>query len=365
MKSDCKVRNRILMVTLTLLLIVSMQLTGVSGLGSLLLFGEGSGLFDDDVSSSSSTATFTPSEKILFSDLSKAVKEHAAVNPGIKGWMIIPGTNINMPIAYSNQNNNYYLYRDWKGTNYTQINWQNWANYPDSVTYIDYRATVGNTWATSSNNLVLYGHNWTNLRVPYAIGSSDANNKNHRMLAQLGSYNSLDFAKSQPHIYYSTGEEEGIWRIFAVGYTEISVNFYYNNANPTAVEQQEIVNEWKRRSIFNYDVDVKSTDKLLTLSTCTRHYGPTDNQRFVVVARLLRPGESDKDAVTITVNPNVKAPDFSQPKTVAELNRQQQNQNSQAAAPETSASAAPETSRSDDGIELGSRNNNEYGFAID
>jgi hypothetical protein len=37
---------------------------------------------------------------------------------------------------------------------------------------------------------------------------------------------------------------------------------------------------------------VDERDRLLTLSTCTREYNVGDVQRFVVVARLLRPEEA-------------------------------------------------------------------------
>jgi sortase B len=279
------------------------------------------------------SATFATSEVNPFSVLSKATKNYAAVNPDIKGWLMIPGTNINMPVAYSDKDNNYYLYRDWKGNNYPNITWKNWYTYPDNVTYIDYRYKWGDSWQNSSKNVVLYGHNWTNLRAPFDIGSNATNDSKHHMFAQLASYTSIDFAKWQPHIYFSTADYEGIWRVFAVGYCEISPNFFYNNPNANKEQRQQLINEWRQRSLFNFDVDVNSDDVLLTLTTCTRQYGSTENQRFVVVARLLRPGESEKDKVNITANPNVKHPNFNQPVTVA------QQQAQQAAATQNSSSS--------------------------
>ena len=211
------------------------------------------------------------------------------MNSEVKGWLMIPGTNINMPVNYSNKDNNYYLYRDWKGNNYPNITWRNWYNYPDNTTYVDYRHRWGDSWQTSSKNVVLYGHNWSNLRAPFDIGSNQANDRTHRMFGQLPSYTSIEFAKWQPHIYFSTADYEGIWRVFAVGYCEISPNFFYNNPNPTKEQRQELISEWRKRSHFNFDVDVNADDVLLTLTTCTRQHGSTENQRFVVVARLLVP----------------------------------------------------------------------------
>ena len=68
-----------------------------------------------------------------------------------------------------------------------------------------------------------------------------------------------------------------------------------------------IISEAKARSRHTFDVDVNSSDKILTLSTCTRAYGNTSNQRFVVMARLLRPGESIAP-ITVTSNPSHKQP---------------------------------------------------------
>ena len=70
---------------------------------------------------------------------------------------------------------------------------------------------------------------------------------------------------------------------------------------------QNIIDEAIRRSRHKFNVDVDSSDKILTLSTCTRAYGQTSNQRFVVMGRLLRPGESVAP-YTITSNPNHKQP---------------------------------------------------------
>ena len=44
------------------------------------------------------------------------------------------------------------------------------------------------------------------------------------------------------------------------------------------------------------------------MSTCTRMYGPSANQRFVVMARMMRPGESVQNAVKIEANPNPVLP---------------------------------------------------------
>ena len=90
--------------------------------------------------------------------------------------------------------------------------------------------------------------------------------------------------------------------IFACFYTEGTD--WYIHAEP---DVGSMVSEAMSRSRHSFGVDVGSGDKILTLSTCTRYYGNTKNQRFVVMARLMRPGESI-GPVSVSYNPNHREP---------------------------------------------------------
>jgi len=256
---------------------------------------------------------FTPSTRFPHAGPEGArarIQQHAATAPSVVGWLTIPNTNINVPVNFNNANNSHYLYRDWRGNNYAgRLNWRNWNQFPDTATYLDFRTRVGDSWAGTSRNINLYGHNWTNLRGNLRIGNNPAD----RMFAQLKSYTNIEWATANPHIYFSTGDMEGVWRVFAVGYAHTTPMFFYNNPNPTRTQMQTLVEEWRARSHINFNVDVNGDDRLLTLTTCTRVHGETATQRFVVVARLLRPGESENDVVTATRNTNIRHPDFTQP----------------------------------------------------
>ena len=231
-----------------------------------------------------------------------SIKKYAGVNEDVKGYLVVPGTNISTPILFSAVDNDYYAYRDINGKTYANIN----ANAPPvTATYLDFRTRFGSGWANSSRNTVIYGHNWTNCYQPFAVGNSEANKK-HTMFAQLPSYNNINFAKANPHIYFSTDQNEGVWRVFSVAYAELE--WEYNKPNPKDADFKNTISEMQKRSIFNFDVDVKPTDRILTLSTCTRLYAAGANQRFIVVARLLRPGESETDKVSVVANPKPKQP---------------------------------------------------------
>ncbi len=233
-------------------------------------------------------ATGTPAVSTLLASSNVTgwanIPSYQQINPDVKGWLKIPGTNIDYPVLYNAYDVNYYLEKDI----YKQYS-------RNGVIWADPYCTFGNS-SSISRNTVLYGHNWTNYSATPSIGrSSDV------MFAQLTGYHYLDFAQSHPYIYYSTADQEMTWVVFACFYTDL--DFIYNYVNPDEAGLAGIISGAKARSRFNINVDVNSSDKILTLSTCTRAYGKSDKQRFVVMARLLRPGES-AGGITMTSNPN-------------------------------------------------------------
>ncbi len=217
------------------------------------------------------------------------IKAYRAVNSDVKGWIKIPGTNINYPVLHDNRVfigsavPHYYLDKNL----YKQQS-------RNAVIYAAPPTTFGKP-ANLSRNTVLFGHNWTNVSSNPRIGSA-----NDVMFAQLTSFHHLSFAKEHPYIYYSTAEQEMVWVVFAAFYTD--VNFDYIVPNPDSAGMVDLINGARVRSRHIYDVEMKTSDKILTLSTCTRAYGKSAQQRFVVMARLLRPDEKATD-VSITANP--------------------------------------------------------------
>lgn len=72
-----------------------------------------------------------------------------------------------------------------------------------------------------------------------------------------------------------------------------------------------MIQEAKDRSRLDYDVDVNTSDRTLTLSTCAYKYTDSVEKRdlrFVVQARLLRPGEEIPTSAKVTRNTDVKEP---------------------------------------------------------
>lgn len=212
-----------------------------------------------------------------------------SVNSDVIGWLKVPTTNINYPVV-KGPNTNYYIDKDIYG-NYS-VNGVIWA---DSDISTGSRSQL-------SNNTVIYGHNWTNYSATPAIGRSG-----DVMFAQLTSLQHLSVAKQIPYIYYSTTQEEMAWQVFAAFYTD--TNLDYISTDPGSGTMQYIIDEAIARSEHIYDVSVSSSDKILTLSTCTRRFGARSDQRFVVMAKLVD-GTSGLPSVSITANPSPKRPQF-------------------------------------------------------
>ena len=231
--------------------------------------------------SNSTTASITASSQSL---AAKAKEHKNSVNSDTVGWVYVPNTNISYPVVQKN-NNDYYAARDYQ-KQYSK----------NGVIYADYECSIGAN-AVNSKNTILYGHNWTNCWNPIR-----RNNPNDVMFAQLAAYHYLDFAQSSPFIYFSTTGKDYVWQVFAAFYTEATwTSYIYANPNDYA----DVLNQAKKRSLHNFNVNVSTSDQILTLSTCTRMYGNHSNQRFVVMAKKVPAGTA---ATNIVANPNFKKP---------------------------------------------------------
>ena len=151
-----------------------------------------------------------------------------------------------------------------------------------------------------SDNTIIYGHNT-------AVSQDDPNGLD---FAQLLRFTDEEFAASHPYIFFSTGEEDMVWEIFAVMYTD--TKFRYIEMIDNQIDT--LVSEGKARSEFLYDVEVDPiNDKILTLSTCTAKYGYVGGEargRFVVMARLVDADQELKPTAGLEKNASIKAPQF-------------------------------------------------------
>ena len=148
------------------------------------------------------------------------------------------------------------------------------------------------------DNVTIFGHNWYNIySPPRTLANAQSNDV---MLGLLPSYEYLEFAQQNPFIYYSTLDKDMVWQVFAVYYTDVSNEFPYIEPTPTREEFQAVLAEAQAKSLHNFNVNVTTEDKVLTLSTCSRVKGNTDNQRFVVMAKLVEEGTPSTEITSHT-----------------------------------------------------------------
>ena len=223
----------------------------------------------------------------------KAADFKASTNDDTIGWIRIPNTNVDYAVVYKAGRENYAYY---EALGYDK-------NYSkDGVIWADYECT----FPELSSNTILYGHNWHNIYTPRTMENMQSNDT---MFAQVMSYHYTDFAQENPFIYFSTTEKDYVFQVFAAFYTDLA--FEYNYANMSQEDFQKVIAEAKAKSQSNYNVPVTTEDHILTLSTCAYKY--TDSVakrdlRFVVQARLLRPGEEIPTTAKVSRNTDVKEP---------------------------------------------------------
>lgn len=241
-----------------------------------------------------------PTKEEQLKELQKTMLENTLAmqqkNKDTIGWIYIDGTTVNDVVVKVNYNddNKYYLRRNANGENDN-----------DGCYYADWRCKTGNRNSISKNTVV-YGHNLG--RSASGLIPDYQNHANGPKFAQLLKYQNEEFAKTHPYIYYSTIEEDMVWQVFAVFYTDIK--FDYIEPNPADATFNSLLKKAQDLSFYNYDVEVSSNDKILTLSTCTYrmaddtklHY-PND-YRYVVMAKLLPADAVLEDTVSLTATKN-------------------------------------------------------------
>ncbi len=208
-------------------------------------------------------------------------------NNDLVGWIKVPNTTINHPVVKA-KNNSQYLRRDFYG-----------AYDKRGTVFMDYRDHADNL----CKNTILYGHNFLD----------------STMFSDLEKYKSIDFYKTAPVIDFNTIYKNYKWKVFAVFMTnadEADDNGYvFNYIYPFMTDDNfdDYIDELAQRSLYFTGVDVRKTDKILTLSTCVRDMdikgnGQT-NARLVVVARLVRSGESESvNTSSVIANDNPRYP---------------------------------------------------------
>lgn len=221
------------------------------------------------------------------------------LNNDVMGWLYIPGLeDIDAGVCFSYDKSYPYDKRDITGKKVPQTYWI------DGAYYTHFRNVCGNTAEELSTNTVIFGH--SDLGVTNLSYAND--DPTGPLFSQLFNFKDPSFAEKTPYIYLSLPGEDTVWEIFAVFYNDAKAEnstfskFYSKNGgslwyiepSPVKEEYQVMLDTVQRRSIYDYDVEVTTDDKILTLSTCTVAYGlnSRSNYRFAIVAKLVEDPET-------------------------------------------------------------------------
>ncbi|MBE6785473.1 MAG: sortase [Ruminococcaceae bacterium] len=169
--------------------------------------------------------------------------------------------------------------------------------YGESTKYACPFVTYTNKMLPLDGNTVIYGHRM----------------RDGSIFGTLDQYKTLEGYKKAPVISFNTLYNDYNFKIIAAMITNIDpkddngyvFTYYWTNLN-NELNTTAYLNQLSQRSLYDTGVDVLPTDKLLTLSTCCKDF---ENARFVIVARLVRPGESTEVDTSLAVeNPNPRYP---------------------------------------------------------
>jgi len=177
-----------------------------------------------------------------------------AVNERIVGWVSVEGTKLNNPILQA-EDNDFYLNRNFKD-NYSRA----------GSVFMDYRNDV----MDMSRNTVIYGHSM----------------KNDTMFGSLKKYAKQEYADEHATIYFDTLYDSYDIKVFAA--YETTIDFYYIETEFASDEDySEYLDEVRKRSVIDMDVEVNPGDQIVTLSTCNNAVDSKD-KRYVVQGKLVK-----------------------------------------------------------------------------
>lgn len=176
---------------------------------------------------------------------SHVLSELLKINNETVGWLKVNNTNIDYPVV-KHSDNDYYLTHSFSQS----VNQNGWlfADYRNTVTPFDF-------------NTIIYGHN-------------DGNT----MFGSLKNVLNENWYKNKENQIISFDTDvTNKFQIFSIYTTEVTTDYLNVNYN------ENLLNKIKERSIYNFNINVSSEDKILTLSTCYKD----SNYRLVVHAKKI------------------------------------------------------------------------------
>lgn len=174
------------------------------------------------------------------------------INPEVKGWIQVKGTNINYPFVQTNDNK-YYLTHAFDKSH----NSAGWV-------FIDYRNKLNGT----DKNTIIYAHG----RLDKTMFGSLKN-----ILTSGWLDNKNNFV-----VKLSTKYENTLWQVFSVYHIPTTSDYIRTDFNGDK-DFLNLANKLLNRSSYDFNTTVSENDRILTLSTCYN-----DSEKVVLHAKLIK-----------------------------------------------------------------------------
>lgn len=172
-------------------------------------------------------------------------------NEGYTGWIEVPGTVISYPTV-KGEDNQYYVTHTFVG-----------KQYKGGAIFLDYR----NASDYSDYNTIIYGHMM----------------KDGSMFNNMEKYNDETFFTTNNMIRLYTPQGIRLYKIFSF-YETKDDSKAYTLKFADDVEFQQFLDFTKESSMYKTDENLLISDKIITLSTCSRGVSP---YRWIIHAKLI------------------------------------------------------------------------------
>ena len=219
-------------------------------------------------------------------------------NPDLVGYIKVPGTLVSYPVVQKKSKdvtvnmNDYYLYRTFHQ-----------EDSKSGCIFMDYRCHFDEVFehrrvVDNSGNIFIYGHNMNN----------------RTMFGSLRDYVSNPYFYSEhPIVELSSCYNDYVYKIFSIFIVDgedYESEYAFDCWNTLEFPDEETfywyVNEAKKRTTVNTNVDVEYGDPILSLYTCN---GLCPNAKLILMCRQVRAGEDPYEGTeNATLNENVLYP---------------------------------------------------------
>ncbi|VDZ27709.1 class B sortase [Staphylococcus aureus] len=176
------------------------------------------------------------------------------INKDIVGWIKLSGTSLNYPVLQGKTNHDY-----------LNLDFEREHRRKGSI-FMDFRNELKNL----NHNTILYGHH---------VGDNT-------MFDVLEDYLKQSFYEKHKIIEFDNKYGKYQLQVFSAYKTTTKDNYIRTDFENDQGYQQ-FLDETKRKSVINSDVNVTVKDKIMTLSTCEDAYSET-TKRIVVVAKIIK-----------------------------------------------------------------------------